>query len=65
MTQDDFRQAAKAIGDLRFVQAAALVGSGMNNNKQADKYMANLQRLQRILEAEALYLPAQSEGEEK
>ncbi len=54
MTAKEFKAAADAIRNLRFIQAAALVASGVNNDKPARQYMAELQRLQTKLEEKAM-----------
>ena len=54
MTKDDFRAAADAIRDLRFIQAAAVVGAKLGDEKKAKAYMALLNKLQQKLEAEAM-----------
>lgn len=51
MTRDDIVQLKSLLGDLRFIQAAALVGSKLNENKDAIAYMRNLSRLERVLDA--------------
>ncbi len=52
MKHDDIAQLKSLLGDLRFIQAAALVGSKLNENKDAIAYMRNLSRLERVLDAE-------------
>lgn len=44
----------KVVGDMRFMQAAAVVASGLNENKQAASYMSHLAKLDKELEAELL-----------
>lgn len=52
MTLDELQQIKKIIGDMRFMQAASLVASGMNGNKDAEKYMRNLARLEKLVQYE-------------
>lgn len=44
----------KVIGDMRFIQAASVVASGLNEHKQAAAYMSHLAKLDKALEAELL-----------
>ena len=52
MTLEDLNQIKSLISGLRFMQAASLVESGLNENKQAVAYMSNLARLSRVVEQE-------------
>lgn len=52
MTLEDLNQIKSLISGLRFIQAASLVESGLNENKQAIAYMSNLARLSRVIERE-------------
>lgn len=52
MTLEDLNQLKSLISGLRFIQAASLVESGLNENKQAIAYMTNLSRLSRVIEQE-------------
>ncbi len=52
MTIEDLNQIKSLISGLRFMQAAALVESGLNENKAAIAYMSNLARLTRVIEQE-------------
>ena len=52
MTLEDLNQIKSLISGLRFMQAAGLVESGLNENKQAIAYMSNLARLSRVVEQE-------------
>ena len=54
MSKDDFRAAADAIRDLRFIQAASVVGVKLSDDKKAKAYMQHLADLQSKLEAEAM-----------
>lgn len=51
MTNDDLLQIKSALSDLRFIQAAALVASRMNENRDAVAYMRNLHRLTDVIDA--------------
>lgn len=51
MTHEDLQQIKSVIADMRFIQAAALVASGMNENKDAQAYMRNLARLDKAVDA--------------
>ena len=44
----------KVIGDMRFMQASAIVSSGLNDHKQAQAYMSHLAKLDKALEQEIL-----------
>lgn len=52
MTLEDLNQLKSLISGLRFIQAASLVESGLNENKQAIAYMSNLARLSKAIEQE-------------
>lgn len=52
MTNDDLLQIKSALSDLRFMQAAALVASKMNESKDAINYMRNLHRLTDVVDVE-------------
>lgn len=54
MTKDEIREVAGIVRDMRFIQAAALVGSKLADEKKAKQYMARLNVLQDKLDAEAL-----------
>lgn len=54
MTPQDFREAADAIRDLRFIQAASIVGAKLSDDKKAKAYMQRLADLQSKLETEAM-----------
>ena len=49
MTSEQLREIRNVIGDMRFMQAAALVASGLNENKQAAAYMSRLAKLDKLL----------------
>ena len=42
----------KVVGDMRFMQATALVASGLNENKDSKKYMHELAALDEALDDE-------------
>ena len=52
MKTEDLKEIKDVIGGLRFMQAAALVASGMNEDKDAMKYMSKLGRLVRAIDQE-------------
>jgi hypothetical protein len=52
MTLEDLNQIKSLISGVRFMQAASLVESGLNENKQAIAYMSTLARLSRVVEQE-------------
>ena len=49
MTPEQLREIRHVIGDMRFMQASALVVSGLNENKQATAYMIKLANLDNLL----------------
>lgn len=53
MTSKDLHDIAKLLMDLHFVQANSLVGAGLQNNKDALKYMARIGELREIVKLEA------------
>ena len=52
MTTEDLMQIKSLLGDLRWIQAAAMVGSRMNEHKDSISYMRNLARLIDLIDAE-------------
>lgn len=54
MTREDIMALKKALLDLRFLQAAAVVALGSSETKQSTAYMANLTRLDKVLDQELL-----------
>lgn len=54
MTREDIMALKKAILDLRFLQAAAVVALGSSDSKPSTAYMANLSRLDKALDQELL-----------
>ena len=49
MTPEQLREIRNVIEDMRFMQASALVASGLNENKQATAYMIKLAKLDKLL----------------
>lgn len=49
LTKDQLQELRKVIGDMRFMQAAALVASGQQENKSAQAYMSRLAKLDKLL----------------
>lgn len=52
LTASDLRRLKTMLMDLRFIQAAALVASGVNENKQAVDYMKEISRMDKLIELE-------------
>ncbi len=52
MTTQDLLDLKEVIGSYRFVQAAALVGAGVQDKKESIAFMSNLGRLERVLNEE-------------
>ena len=50
--KEDLQSVRKVIGDMRFMQAASIVASGLNDSKQASAYMKELARLDKLLAQE-------------
>ncbi len=48
----DLREMKKFLVDLRFIQAAALVASEMNEDKKPIEYMKRLRRIEKLIELE-------------
>ena len=48
----DLREMKKLLCDLRFIQAAALVASEMNEDKKPIEYMKRISRLEKLIELE-------------
>ncbi len=48
----DLREMKKLLNDLRFIQAAALVASEMNEDKKPIEYMKRISRLEKLIELE-------------
>ena len=55
MTREELMQVKTIIGDMRFMQAAALVSSKLES-KESRAYMNNLARLEKVLGNELLEL---------
>ena len=54
MTPEQYRLAADAVRDLRFIQAASVVATKQFNTKEVKAYMNSLAVLQQVLEQEAM-----------
>lgn len=54
LTKEQLVDIRKVIGDIRFMQAAAIVASGLNDTKQGKQYMSKLANLDRLLEQEIM-----------
>ena len=52
LTSADLRELRSMLTDLRFIQAAALVGSGMNEEKKAVEYMKQISRMVKLIDFE-------------
>lgn len=52
LTTSDLRRLKTMLMDLRFIQAAALVASGVNETKQATDYMKEISRMDKLIELE-------------
>ena len=52
LTPADLRELRSMLTDLRFIQAAALVGSGMNEEKKAVEYMKQISRMVKLIDFE-------------
>ena len=52
LTPADLRELRSMLTDLRFIQAAALVGSGMNEDKKAVEYMKQISRMVKLIDFE-------------
>ena len=52
LTPADLRELRSMLTDLRFIQAAALVGSGMNEEKKAVEYMKKISRMVKLIDFE-------------
>ena len=52
LTVADLRHLKKMLMDLRFLQAAALVGAGVHEDKKSVEYMKGISRMEKLLEFE-------------
>ena len=52
MTVDDLTSIKKMLSDLRWIQAAALVASGLSDNKDSRAYMRQITRMEELLTEE-------------
>lgn len=49
MTREELMQVKTVIGDMRFMQAAALVSSNLSTSKDARAYMSHLAKLEKLV----------------
>ena len=49
MTLEELSSIKRMLVDLRFIQAAALVASGLSDTKESRAYMRNINRLEKVL----------------
>lgn len=61
MTADQYKAAAKAINDYRWILAAALSGANIEQTRASDKAMSELAKLQEALEKEGMKRIAEQE----
>lgn len=52
MTLEELSSIKKMLVDLRFIQASALVSSGLSETKESRAYMRNINRLEKVLNDE-------------
>jgi hypothetical protein len=52
MTLEELSSIKKMLVDLRFIQASALVSSGLSETKESRAYMRNINRLEKVLSDE-------------
>ena len=52
LTPSDLRELRSMLTDLRFIQAAALVGAGVNEDKKAVEYMKQISRMVKLIDFE-------------
>lgn len=57
MTRDQYRDAAQAIMNFRWMLAAALTSTGIEHSKESKKRMSELAALQSALEKEGMEKP--------
>ena len=50
MTLEEMSSIKKMLVDLRFIQASALVASGLSENKESRAYMREIVRLEKVLQ---------------
>lgn len=53
MNAKDLHDIAKFLMDLHFIQANSLIGAGLQNNKNAIKYMVRIEELRELVKLEA------------
>lgn len=49
MTVDELSTIKKMLSDLRWIQASALVASGLSDSKQSQAYMRQITRMEQLL----------------
>lgn len=54
LTKEQLADIRKVISDMRFMQAAAIVASGLNDTKQGKQYMSKLADLDKLLRQEIM-----------
>lgn len=52
MTLEEMSSIKKMLVDLRFIQASALVASGLSESKESRAYMREIVRLEKVLQDE-------------
>jgi len=52
MTLEELSSIKRMLVDLRFIQASALVASGLNETKESRTYMREINRLEKVLHEE-------------
>ena len=52
MTLEELSSIKRMLVDLRYIQASALVASGMSENKESRAYMRDINRLEKVLHDE-------------
>jgi division protein CdvB (Snf7/Vps24/ESCRT-III family) len=52
MNMTQLQALKKVVGDMRFIQATALVSSAMSESKDAQKYMRELAQLEKVIDVE-------------
>ena len=52
MTLEEMSSIKRMLVDLRFIQASALVASGMSDTKESRSYMREITRLEKVLHDE-------------
>lgn len=52
MTLEELSSIKKMLADLRYIQASALVASGLDHTKESRAYMRDITRLEKVLHDE-------------